>query len=160
MSLLANIFVVSMWSQLDRPARWLEDMLPVNQFPTVDVFIVTYNGVCGHQAVPVRLQCKLVPPLEVSTGMGCAASDILSSRFAALHLRSNSCDLNLCVLNVQGCHLNVLPISLPGLLHAEDTCCAMLCRVSCRACGCGAADLHSCLEPELPWQPPAGACVG
>lgn len=44
MGLLANVFVLSMWSQLDRPARWLEDMMPLEQFPAVDVFIVTYNG--------------------------------------------------------------------------------------------------------------------
>jgi hypothetical protein len=46
MSLLANIFVLSMWSQLDRPARWLEAMMPANAFPTVDVYIVAYNGEC------------------------------------------------------------------------------------------------------------------
>ena len=60
MSLLSNIFVLSLWSQLDRPARWLEDMMPANAFPTVDVYIVAFNGachpygcVCYHPAVQV-----------------------------------------------------------------------------------------------------------
>lgn len=44
MSCMAHLFVLGMWSQLERPARWLADMLPMESFPTVDVFVVCYNG--------------------------------------------------------------------------------------------------------------------
>jgi len=49
MSCMAHLFVLGMWSQLERPARWLADMLPLDSFPTVDVFVVCYNGKIGNR---------------------------------------------------------------------------------------------------------------
>jgi hypothetical protein len=43
-SMMSCLFLLSMWSQVDRPARWLADMLPLEVFPTVDVYIVCCNG--------------------------------------------------------------------------------------------------------------------
>lgn len=40
---LSNCWVMSMWNQIDRPPRNLNEMLAVRDFPHVDVFIVTYT---------------------------------------------------------------------------------------------------------------------
>lgn len=42
--LMSYIFMLTMWSQVDRPARWLADMFPQELFPSVDVYVVCYNG--------------------------------------------------------------------------------------------------------------------
>jgi hypothetical protein len=44
MALLSNLFLLSLWCQIERPARWLGDMLPAEEFPAVDVYIVCYTG--------------------------------------------------------------------------------------------------------------------
>ncbi|WIA20656.1 hypothetical protein OEZ85_005032 [Tetradesmus obliquus] len=43
MALLSNLFLLSLWRQVERPQRWLEDMLPLEDFPAVDVYIVCYT---------------------------------------------------------------------------------------------------------------------
>lgn len=43
-ALLSNLFLLSLWRQLERPSRWLTDMMHPEQFPTVDIYIVCYTG--------------------------------------------------------------------------------------------------------------------
>jgi hypothetical protein len=44
MALMANLFLLSLWRQIERPSSWLGDMLPVAEFPAVDVYIACYTG--------------------------------------------------------------------------------------------------------------------
>ena len=41
--LLGNCFMLSLWNQIDRPERRIDNMLPLDEFPDVDVYIVCYN---------------------------------------------------------------------------------------------------------------------
>jgi hypothetical protein len=61
MALLSNLFLLSLWRQVERPARWLEDILPLEEFPAVDVYIVCYTGECKTNAAAHE-----VPILQVS----------------------------------------------------------------------------------------------
>jgi hypothetical protein len=44
MALMSNLFLLSLWRQVERPSRWLADMLPAEEIPAVDVYIVCYTG--------------------------------------------------------------------------------------------------------------------
>jgi cellulose synthase/poly-beta-1,6-N-acetylglucosamine synthase-like glycosyltransferase len=37
------IFIISMWNQIERPSRWVSDMLLPQDLPHVDVYIMRYN---------------------------------------------------------------------------------------------------------------------
>jgi hypothetical protein len=166
MSLLANIFVLSMWSQLDRPARWLEDMMPANAFPAVDVYIVAYDGVsCRKDIMHDVLLCKLLVPAQTTMyNPTCLiAGDLLNMmNHTVCHSKGGAfrsvlqCPVRLSPV------LSCLPQPLTCYCMMSTTAgpySALLC-MDHRACGCGAADLHCCPEPQLPWQPPGGARVG
>ncbi|KAL4546936.1 hypothetical protein Ndes2526B_g07738 [Nannochloris sp. 'desiccata'] len=40
---LSFVFVVSLWNTIDRSARWVGDMLPKDELPHVDVYVVRYS---------------------------------------------------------------------------------------------------------------------
>lgn len=44
---LSNAFMASLWNQINRPARRLEDMLSPEEIPHVDVYVPTYSGELG-----------------------------------------------------------------------------------------------------------------
>ncbi len=44
MFLMSNIFIMSLWHQIERPQRFLSDMLEREELPHVDIFIVCYSG--------------------------------------------------------------------------------------------------------------------
>jgi hypothetical protein len=57
---LSNVFVMSLWNQIVRSPRKLEQMLPPEDMPSVDVFVPTYSGApycicCGN------MQCTEQP---------------------------------------------------------------------------------------------------
>ncbi|KAL4527944.1 hypothetical protein Ndes2526B_g07735 [Nannochloris sp. 'desiccata'] len=40
---LSFVFVLSLWSTIERPSRWVGDMLPEDELPHVDVYVVRYS---------------------------------------------------------------------------------------------------------------------
>jgi hypothetical protein len=44
--LLSNVFIMSLWNQIVRAPRKLEQMLQPEDMPGVDVFVPTYSGGC------------------------------------------------------------------------------------------------------------------
>jgi cellulose synthase/poly-beta-1,6-N-acetylglucosamine synthase-like glycosyltransferase len=37
------VFIFSMWNQIERPKRWISEMMPEEELPHVDIYIVRYN---------------------------------------------------------------------------------------------------------------------
>ena len=42
--ILSNAFVASLWNQIERPSRRLDEMLQSDAMPHVDVYVVCYSG--------------------------------------------------------------------------------------------------------------------
>lgn len=79
MALLSHVFLLGMWAQLDRPRRWLADMIPLEDFPAVDMYIVCYTGEQKAQAdwPSVRQEAAGAASMLKGHGSRCDTTDLL-----------------------------------------------------------------------------------